>query len=93
VKGGSNSQKFFTAQQTTANAARAKPRPGQYKAKKLGRKTLLHSHSLNLVEAVHFTGFQMNGRRLGSSGAADLKPRRERLKLTLPGLSIMHVRT
>ena len=31
----------------------------QYKAKKLGRKTLLHSHSLNLVEAVHFTGFQM----------------------------------
>ena len=61
MKGGSNSQKFFTAQQTTANAARAKPRPGQCKAKKLGRKTLLHSHSLNLVEAVHFTGFQMNG--------------------------------
>ena len=59
MKGESNSQKNFTAQQTTANHGLVITWLQLYKAKKLGRKTLLHSNLLNLVEAVHFTGFQM----------------------------------
>ena len=68
----------------------------KYKAKKLGRKTLLHSHSLNLVEAMHFTGFQMNwqaGSAPSPLALLILNRGGKGLKLTLPGLSIMHVRT
>ena len=79
MEGESNSQKNFTAQQTSANDGGARHLLS-IQSQKIGEE---NPPSFSFAESCGGCAFH----RFPDDG------RRERVKLTLPGLSIMHVRT